>query len=356
MKKALIIIGVIVLFLALFVVKTLWNAGNFKTITSYCECACDKVPGFVGAEDITIDQETGTAYISCSDRRAAMRGEKAFGAIYAYSLKEKNPRPVNLTRGLKREFHPHGISLYKTPQGEKLLFVIAMGHDAHFHETTKKSFVEIYELAGDRLLYRETLESDLMTSPNDILAVGPRQFYVSNDHGATSPLGKTLENYLQLAISYVVYYDGKEFKNVAGDMAYTNGVNMSADGGTVYVAATVGRLVRVYKRDKATGDLEKLEDIDLNTGADNIEMDAQGNLYVGCHPKLLAFVKHSKDPAALSPSHIVKISREGSAWTVKDVYMNTGEEVSGSSVGAVYGKTMLIGSVYEGHILRCTLK
>jgi len=35
-----------------------------------------------------------------------------------------------------------------------------------------------------------------MHSPNDVIPVGPRAFYVTNDHGNTSELGRLVEEYL----------------------------------------------------------------------------------------------------------------------------------------------------------------
>jgi sugar lactone lactonase YvrE len=36
----------------------------------------------------------------------------------------------------------------------------------------------------------------------------------------------------------VLYYDGQSFRKVAQALAYANGINISSDGQTVYVAAT----------------------------------------------------------------------------------------------------------------------
>ena len=64
--------------------------------------------------------------------------------------------------------------------------------------------------------------------------------YVTNDHGSSTEWGKTLEEYLQLARSNVVFYDGQEFTVAAADLAYGYGINISRDGTVLYVAETVG--------------------------------------------------------------------------------------------------------------------
>jgi len=44
-----------------------------------------------------------------------------------------------------------------------------------------------------------------MISPNDVVAVAPDQFYVTNDHGYPHGFMLTLEDYLQLPASSLLY-------------------------------------------------------------------------------------------------------------------------------------------------------
>jgi len=349
MKFSRILVGVAVVLvvLVLFVLKTFKDAGQFKTIEPHCNCKCTKVDGVAGPEDITIDPETKIAFVSADDRRAGARGEEVQGAIYAYSLDPSVMSLKNLTTNLPFAFHPHGISFYHAEDGRKYLSVINHRDNDHF--------VEVFEFKNMKLNHLESIKGPLMTSPNDILAVGPRQFYVSNDHGATSPRGRKMEDYLQLAKSYVLYFDGAGFKKVAGDIAYANGIAVSRDGSTLYVGSTVGRNILVFERDQNTGTLTLKNDIDLGTGTDNIEVDAEGSLWVGAHPKMLTFVKHSGDPSVYAPSQILKVTTnpDGSV-KVKEIYLNAGEELSASSVAAVYQNRMLIGAVFDDHFLDCT--
>jgi len=110
----------------------------------------------------------------------------------------------------------------------------------------------------------------------------------------------------------------------------------------------------VYNRGKGTGDLTLRHTIDLGTRPDNIEVDESGNLWIGCRPKLLTFVKYSKDPEELSPSQVLKVTvQKPASYTVDEIYPNTGEPLSGSSVAAVFGDTVLIGSVFDERVLLC---
>ncbi len=346
MKKTAIIIGAVILLVAGMIIKTLHDAGQFRTITSHCDCSCEKIPGLPGPEDITIDAAGGIAFISSDDRRAALAGSPVQGAIYGLDLKAETGKAVILTTEFKQAFHPHGISLYKGAAGETLLFVINHRPDGNF--------VEIFEYRNRKLSHRESISHPLMFSPNDLVAVGPRSFYASNDHGNRSKWGRMLEEYLQLARSYVVYYDGSSMRIAAEGFKYANGINVDRDGKRLYLASTIGRSLHVYSRDIPTGKLTKESDIGLNTGADNIELDEGGNLYITCHPKILAFSAHAKDRAKLSPSQVLKISFSAAdQYTIKEIYLNDGTEISGSSVAAPFSGGFLVGQVFEDHILLC---
>jgi arylesterase / paraoxonase len=351
--KVVKIIGVVILAALLYaVIGILVPAGVFKTISPHFDGTETKVTlPIAGPEDITIDQESGLAFISVDDRRANRAAANSVnGAILVMNLSDSIPAFRNITPDLK-DFHPHGISLWKEPDGRMFLFVITHGpnHD--------KQSVERFAWRNDSLVYLETFrDPELMTSPNDLTAVGERSFYVTNDHGySNAGLGRTLEDYLQRAISYVNYYDGTGFRKVATGIAYANGVNHSADLSQVYVSSCTGRKVLIFDRNPANGDLSLNEKIDVNTGVDNIELDADGSLWIGAHPQLLKFAGHAKDSKKYSPSQVIKLSKDESGkYQMQEIFLNDGTSYSGSSVAAVYKNKLLIGSVFENSILICT--
>jgi arylesterase/paraoxonase len=213
--------------------------------------------------------------------------------------------------------------------------------------------VEIFEIADSALVHRESIAGSLLLSPNDLVAVGPRSFYATNDHGSRSEFGRLLEDYLRLPRANVVYFDGSRFSVAADGLRYANGINVSPDGFTLYVAATTDFGVHVYSRDPLSGLLTKISTITTKTAVDNIEIDGDGNLWVTAHPKLLTFVKHSKDARRRSPSQILKITPTGASYQIDEIFLDDGRWISGSSVGAVFKNKRLIGSVFEPHILLC---
>ena len=329
-----------------YALKTYRDAGEFKTITPHFDGTKALITGVTGAEDITIDFRNQIAYISSDDRFATLHGHKTSGGIFTLDLKGTQTGVAHIALTLPGEIHPHGISFYRSQDSLSYLYVVD-------HTGGKHSILKLKGFQFEK----QFRDSVFIISPNDVLAVDENRFYFTNDHGSLSATGKKLEEFLQLKKSNVVYYDGEKYSIAAEGIAYANGINMSTDGKEVYVASTIGGSVLVYARDVSSGKLSFKEEIRLQSGADNIEIDEQGNLWVACHPKLLTFVKHANDTSKLSPSQVFKITHDSSGkFTAQEIFLSEGDDLSGSSVAAVTGNLLLIGSVLDEGILQCRLK
>jgi len=347
-KIALYAVGAVVLAAAVFLLQLFHSAGEFKTLEPHFAGSCTVVPGIVGAEDITIHPRTGVALISSADRRSALGGGPARGGIYAYDLNVEAPQLRNLTPDADPDFLPHGLSLYVGDDGRDVLYVINHAGGRHG--------IEVYDLVGTRLSHRQTLSDPLLVSPNDLVAVGRDRLYVTNDHANPPGFSRQLEDYLRRSISTVVYYDGERFVEAASGFRYPNGVNVSGDGETLYVASTTGGSVFVFRIDPDSKTLEETGTIEIGTGVDNIEVDPEGSLWIGAHPKLLTFVRHTGDASRFAPSQVIRIDDPATdAPRVKEVLLSLGEDLSGSSVAAVRGDRLLVGSVMDDGLLDCRI-
>ncbi len=348
MKKKIVIAICLVLTLAIvFVVKAMRDAGEFIALNPHSSCTCVKVMGVPGAEDIAIDHETATAFVSSCDRRAFMKGKLIQGAIYAYNLQGK-PVLKNMTAGLTIAFYPHGISFYKNSDGKKYLFAI------NHHRL--KNYIEIFEIKNNSLVHLETVGGELLISPNDVAAVGPRQFYFTNDHGSPSNAGRLLEDLLQMSRSNVAFFDGRHIRIVAEGFGYANGIWADNDGKRLHVTGSTDKQFYVYNR-SADGNLSRVTVLNLGTGGDNIDVDGAGVIRVAAHPKMLTFLSHARNEKNKAPSQILEISRNDKGeYSFREVYLNLGQELSAASVAAVHGKRLLIGSVFENYFLDCTMK
>lgn len=354
MKILRITIIIVSLVLLYVVFGILVPAGMFKAIAPHFEGNIQKLEiPIAGPEDITIDTQTGLAFISVDNRRVNSKNPASLeGAILLMNLSDSTPTLKNITPSDLQDFHPHGISLWTEPDGRQFLFVV------NHRQKSWEQVIERFAWRNDSLIYLESImDKNLMTSPNDVTAVGVREFYVTNDHSYShSGINRTLEDYLQRAISYVNYYDGESFKKAATGIAYANGINRSADLRQLYVAACTGRKVLIYNRNLTNGELTLEQEIDVNTGVDNIELDETGALWIGSHPQLLKFVAHAADPAKFSPSQVIKLSKDKDGkYYQEEIFLNDGSSYSGSSVAAVYKDKILIGSVFEKSFLIGTI-
>jgi arylesterase/paraoxonase len=319
------------------------RSGMFASISPHHSGTCRTVRGVTGAEDVTIDPESMTAYLSATDRRAAMSGKPQRGEIYALDLARADAVPVPLTGGAPAEFQPHGISLWRGAGGKRL-FVI--NHTAGGHE------VLIYTVGAAGLTLAETVRYPELSSPNDLVAVGPRQFYASNDRGYPQEgFMSTMEAYLGLPASSVSFFDGGRGQLALEGLVYANGVNAAAGGARIYVAECLRRQVGVYDRDPGTGALSRRKTIALGSCPDNIEVDEKGKLWIAAHPKLFDLIAHRDDATKLAPSQILRVDPDSGA--VEEVFLDAGAAIAAASTGAVAGDHMVIGTIFDDEVLVC---
>lgn len=344
MRVLLILFLTAIIFGVLGVSWMMNNAGQFKQLQNVDLAACTPIEGAIGAEDLTV-HPSGLVFLSALDRRALARGEDAEGGIYLYDMRGESQAPRRLDSDLPGPLRPHGLSLHRGSDGAYLHVV---NHPPGGHA------VEIFRWDGGRLRHQETVTGPELISPNDVVAVGPRRFYVTNDHIRPQGLGRLVDDYLQRPGSNVVYYDGNRLRVVADGIAYANGINLSQGGRELYVAATTGQKIHFFTRDGMSGDLTPNGALDVGTGVDNIEIDRHGMMWIGAHPKLLSFIQHANNPARLSPSQVLWVDPDQSLDPpIRIAWQNTGEALSGSSVAAVWGSRLLVGSVFEDHFLDC---
>lgn len=328
-------------------------SGMFADLEPKLIDQCTRVDIAPGAEDVTIDTKLNAAFVSAADRRDWFNEVRAASdelppaaptnGIYLMDLAP--PHAVRRVSPDMEDFLPHGIYLWRGDDGAKRLFVVN-------HPSTGEEIIEIFDIADDgTLTHADSISFDAMHSPNDVVAVGPRQFYATNDRGYEVGLMSVLEPYLGLPLSSVVYYDGEEGRIAKKGLIYANGVNQSADGKTIYVAENLGRRISVFARDPETNALSFVKRIKVNTAPDNIEVAKDGALWTGGHSKIFEFLAHAEDPEAIAPSHVVSIDPE--TGENKDVLIDIGGAINASSVGAVWDDTLIVGGVFDGHVMVC---
>ena len=332
----------ILVLLILFIANIFISTGYFRTIENKFHGKIIKEVNLPGAEDITISKIDSFAIISSTNRKKHPNTAQEFGGLYFIDLKNDDYTPIHLTKEFKKPFAPHGISIYKK---DSIYVIAAINH------TINGEFIELFELKGKELSHQQTLKNELIFSPNDIVLTDENKFYFTNDHQYKKGLKRLSEDYLGLAISDVIYFDGENYTKVAGDIAYANGINFDKKRNLIFVASPRKFLVKVFHKNKDNS-LTFIEDIDCKTGVDNIEFDKEGNLWIGAHPNLLHFAAYAKGDKEISPSEIIKINYiSKNNYSIEQIYVDEGAKMSASTVAATFNNLIFTGNVMDDKFL-----
>ena len=343
-RLALAVVAVFAL-VTIVSVSFLYRGGAFKDLQAEFGGTCAALPLAAGsAEDIEVDQASGIAYLSAYDRRAVVRGETVTGTILQLDLAADTATPAPALAQHPESFRPHGLSLVTASDGTLWLFVIS-------HRTDTRHTIERFRWnLEDRLFYHvESIDDPLFNSPNDLVALGPDRLVVANDTGATNGFERVTEMLFGRALSSLVLYENGSARAVRSDMASVSGIN--ADDRFVYVAETMANKVTALRRDDLTA--APSHTIALSSAPDNIDVAADGSLWVAAHANTLALIRHFTDPQQPAPSQVFRIDPVN--FATEQVFLDLGETHSAGSVGVTYGKQLLLGSITEPQVLMCQL-
>ena len=376
--RAAITAGAVILVAAIgLTIRSLNAFGVFTDVVPGFAGTCRAIPTAPGPEDIAIDEVSGLIFVSTLDRRAKARTGKPNpqDGLYVSSLKfpivtvpgaKPNALTFDLTKtsdstyipltklaGTPSDFHPHGISLVRSPDGSLTLMAIN-------HRNDGTSSVDIFDVALKETMVSVNEEGSIqggqLVSPNAIAALDRNRFYVTNDHTSATQLGRTLDDDLVLPRANVLYFDGSVFHVVASSLVFPSGAVLSPDDKYLYVTESYNRRLTTYERQPLSGALDVVNTLDIPSNLDNLRQDAAGNLWIGSHPKAFDMAAYRGDATKPAPSEIFKVTlANGIPQGAALVYANLGGEIGASSVAAVTGHTMLIGSPFDAKILDCTM-
>jgi arylesterase/paraoxonase len=343
MKKFLLFLLLILVLMGSFLAYIFSTTGFFREIESSNDFGpIYQTIALPGVEDMAIARTDSLLILSVDDRAARREGKEGLKGLYLIDLRDPSFIPVSLTDQLDFPFFPHGISIFQLDSAKYGLMAI--------NHVDGKHSVEHFILEGKNLTHQKTITDPNFISPNDLVMVGPDQFYYSNDHGYTDGLGVFAENYIGFKASNVGYFNGESAEKKVGRIGYANGIQFDASKRLLYVASVRAFQVKVYKVDE-NWDLTHLEDIPVGTGVDNIELDPSGNLWVGAHPNLLQFASYAAGKKPTAPSEVIQISYTSEKSSVKSIFTDTGTTISGSSVALSWGDFLFIGTVMDSKVL-----
>ncbi|XP_042636739.1 serum paraoxonase/lactonase 3 [Orycteropus afer afer] len=304
-----------------------------------------------GSEDIDI-LPSGLAFISSGLKYPGMPSFEPDepGKIFLMDLNEQNPRAqaLKISDGFdKASFNPHGISTFIDKDHTVYLYVVNHPH--------MMSTVEIFKFEEQQhsLVHLKTIKHELLQSVNDIVVLGPEQFYATRDHYFTNLFLSLLEMVLDLQWSYVLFYSPQEVKVVAKGFSSANGITVSLDNQYVFVADVAAKNIHVMKRDD-NWNLTQQKVLQLDALVDNLTVDpATGDVLAGCHPNAMKLLIYNpKDPPGSKVFRIQDILSKKPR--VSTLYANNGSVLQGSTVATIYNKKLLIGTIFH-RALYCEL-
>jgi arylesterase/paraoxonase len=325
-------------------------------------------------EDIVIDRDARVAYLSATDRWTVDRevggphARTTQGGIYALPLAASDSpllaRPLTRDFAAGTDFHPHGIDLEIAPSGARTL--LAVNH-RFLHERDgwrSEQAVEIFDVRYPSLVHRASVLHPFFSSPNDLVAAGPDAFFVTNDHGDGNALERAVEDVTGRGLGNVVHVDlsrppAERARVVATGISFANGIALSPDRRVLYVAAARDKALLAIElnRPRATPGT-----IPLPLGPDNLSWGPEGKLYIAGHPDLLRFALYATTATLrwglrTAPSQVIRLepAAPDPKATIETVWRNDGSTLSASTVAAVAGDLMLVGTVHSDRIGVCRL-
>jgi len=348
-KQILKAIGILVLIATIGTLYVLQRGGAFRQLEPHFAGVCESLPLEGSVEDITVDRERGIAYLSFLDRAGLIKGQAVQGTVLRLDLNRLPLQPEDALASKPAHLRPHGLSLYRDAAGQRWL--MAINHPVK--RGSEPELVEIFrEVEPGSFAHEATITSPLFNSPNDLAAVGPRQFYVANDKVLGGGLAAGLQQ-LGIGASPLTWFDGENARVALDNIASGGGINVSADGSTLYVAETSAQRIRVLERDPATGDVTEQARIPVPTSPDNIDVAEDASLTVAGHANTLKLIQHfiNGSPA---PSQVLRVIPDnGGSPAVDEIFLDDGSQISAGSVGVTYGDKLLIGSITARQLLVC---
>ncbi|XP_072019995.1 serum paraoxonase/arylesterase 2-like [Amphiura filiformis] len=354
-----IIITVATLVALQHILRILYIMGFHKQVYRHYPGPCRIVPGIdSGAENIAL-LSNGLALITSGINPVHMGfilDEKILahrGTLFLFDFNHPENSAIELKFTGKAfdlsRFSPHGISAYEDHKsGAVTIFAVNHRSDVEV--------VEVFQFEQKTLTlnHRKSITDPLMRSVNDVVAVSPETFYLTNDGHATSFIGRNLETFLQLTKGNVCYYDGNELRVVVDKGFGDNGITASPDYKFVYVAQPFNMRVNVFERNTDSS-LKLVQEVYLGTSPDDIFVEpGNGNLWIGCQPTLHTLLDHLKDVSVISPSQVIHVKWEDSSrlthtYSVSEVFQDPGDFLTASTIATYHQKTkgLLIGTTTD---------
>ncbi|XP_069815481.1 serum paraoxonase/arylesterase 2-like [Dendropsophus ebraccatus] len=313
---------------------------------------CQLVKGIeAGSEDIDV-LPNGLAFIITGLKYPGIKSDASEPArILLLDLEDGGliPSPLSFSEGFNTStFNPHGLSTYiDEKDGTVYLFVVN-----HLEE---QYIVEIFRFVkGEKLLvHLKSVTHELLTSVEDIVAVGPESFYATIELLLSPTLKKMIQIIQGKMWTGILYYSPGDVRQVAKGFQSANGITISNDKQYIYAADFPGDKIYVFKKNEDWS-LTRVKTVDVNSSVDNLSVDpVTGDIWTGAHPNLQRIFEYN--PEKPPGSEVIRIQNiHSDNPVITRVYANNGTVIQGSSCASVYKGQLLVGTIFH-RALHCPL-
>ncbi|KAF2639464.1 calcium-dependent phosphotriesterase [Massarina eburnea CBS 473.64] len=185
------------------------------------------------------------------------------------------------------------------------------------------STIEIFEFRKGEtsMKHLRTISSPEIISPNNIAALGGGALVFSNDHSGKVGLRRELDPIL--GGGNIIYCSSLDDCHTASpptpNLRFPNGLAKGTDG-RIYVPSTVDGKIYVYEVEPNTNNLDHVDTIEVGMPLDNINVDANGDMWVPGVPNILETMKTTTRPLEVnSPATLFRVGRNSGEWKVEKV-------------------------------------
>ncbi|KAJ2647676.1 hypothetical protein IWW40_004490 [Coemansia sp. RSA 1250] len=263
-----------------------------------------------------------------------------------------------------QEFRVHGFDIYwDSLDPTELTFMFVN------HQRTGDGISIFQHKIGTRFLrHIKTVKSPLLYAANDVVATSRSTFYATNDMRSTNKLMRMIEILFGMPWGHIVYYGHeKMLTTAASGISYPNGIARSADGNTIYVAASSEPSINIF-RPRPDGSLELMgKTVFGNFVPDNISVDtATGQLLVSGFLNTFEMFRYNREALSGSttarPASSIRrlrpLPNPSDGFAVENV-LSVGSSLLPSTTMATLQnqgrgvQRILLGSVMADHIAIC---
>lgn len=232
----------------------------------------------------------------------------------------------------------HGIHIGRRSDG--LWQLLAVNH--------RRETVEMYQIIGDQLAWRGCVSFPAKTNLNDVVAIPSGGFLVT--HMMDKEPGRTLEQALAIeeASGFVWRWrPGKGLDKLPGsDAALANGITISADGNTVFLAASKSsQVIKIdYHRGVVLG-------VVTAQSADNLSWTPDGKLLVtGINGEMPKGCMTDFSLPCSAPFQVLRFDPETLAAEV--LWQQSGPPMGGGTVAVEHEGFLYMGSGWGRQAIR----